>query len=410
MQQHHTRNKVGLVGVNACFAALNLFVSVFLTARIFQLADNQISAVVLFILTEATALILFYAFSSAICKHIRSPLVILAATILVCFFILLTILFESDLGRAYILFGALWGAVEGLYWGACNFTVAEAFPASASMSYFVWYLSFVSAIKVIFPVTFGYAIDLGSFALTAVVVLGIGVLQIVFALLIKTEKPRAGRLRMATYFRALRSSKFLAPMIFLWCSTFLAGFPFVLGYLVTVLVIQVYGSNINLGIIGSIAAVTAVCSLVTYKCVPARIRPVMFWISSALPLAVSVVLFFYVGPASIILFQFGTILRNLFETEECNNRSCAARYFHIKRGGTGQIFNAESLLFLESALWSGRVVACGLLLIAAFIGTALTLAAAISFAGACVLVSAVMLSIWKKEHAWSEVKEDNILE
>jgi hypothetical protein len=427
VKNHLARNKVGTVGVNACFATLNLFVSFFLVARVFTLAHENIHAVVLFMLLEVTALIVFYAASSWVCKRTKSTHVLRGATILICVFLLATILFEGQLGREYMIFGFVWGAVEGAYWGATNFIVAEAFTRKTSLSYFVWYLVFVSAVKIIFPVTCGFAIDFGSFVLTGLVVLAVGVAQLLFSFLISVPRHPATNLRMVEYFRSLRRAKFSRPMWILWISTFLWGVPFTLTYLITILVLRSFGSNAGLGAVGSATAVLAVASLFLYKFVSARSHVsgrAMYWVSGALPLLTAVPLFFAVTPATIIIFQIGVVLRNIVETEESNNRANAAKLWgevtapaanavpalnifpaQLVRAAEDETvpavakFNAESLFFLETGLYTGRVAACVLLIAAASAPVSWALPAAISLICVCVLGSTAMLAFWKHRFA-----------
>ena len=391
-------NYTGMLGVNSCMQVLVLFVNVFLIAQIFVITGYDITSVALFLLLDVITLAIFYFIASFICKKIPAIWITRIATILLCLFILLTILWEDGLYSHFMLFGFLWGAVQGLHWGAMNFITAKVFKKDRIHTYFILAMSLTAFVGIVFPFSFGLAIDYGSLLLTSGFVLAIGILQLVFSFLIKpktlSQVKQERKLHFKQYYRALKKANHRKPAFLLWLSVMLAGFPYTLIALMTILIVKVHGTNTSIGIYGSIFAAVGIISLVIYKLVNPRIKTSIYFFTAIFPLAVSIALFFYVGPISIIIFNAAIIFRKLIQVEEQNLRINATRYWG------GEQYLIESHMFYEFAFMVGRVLSCGLLLIVGLTGTHLaTLATAIALTLAALLAHAIIQFFWKRKYA-----------
>jgi len=369
-------------------------VRVFLIAQVFFVTNYNISAVGLFLLVEVIAIFVFYTISSCICKKVRAIWMTRIATVLACGFLVLTIVWSQGLENYYMLFGAMWGAVLGLYWGAQNFLITKVFGKERIMSYFSMAFILIAIVGIVFPFTFGLAIEWGSWMITSGFVLAVGVIQLVFSFIIKTGEAEQGQIRMRAYFHALREKNHLKPAVILFISGFFAGFPFILIALVTVVVVMAYGSNIGLGALGSIFGAVGIVALLAYRFSPSRIKISLFSVAGILPLLVSVPLFFYVGPWSVIVFNLATVAQRIVAVEENSTRINATRYWG------GEEFIIESHLFYEFAFMVGRVIACLLLLAVGWFGsTQILLATAIALVMLTLAVHAAILLWWRRKYA-----------
>ena len=393
------RNFIGMLGVNACLGLLGLFVNVFLIAQVFFVTGYCLMSVSLFLLLEVIAIFVFYALSSFVCKKVRAIWMTRISTVLVCIFLFLVVVWDDGLYSHFMLFGFIWGSIVGLYWGAMNFLIAKVFNREGVARFFVGNFAVAAVVGIVFPFTFGFAIDYGSWILTSGAVLAVGVLMFVFTLIIKTEMQDDRHLRMREYFRSLKRAEHLRPAIYLWFVVFLAGFPHMTIALMTILIIIVYGTNTGIGIMGSVFAVVGIVVLLLYKVARPRVKNTMFWIASIFPLVVSIPLFFFVEPWSIIIFNLALVLiRNVVMVEEAGARINAVRFWG------GEEFLIESHLFYEFAFFVGRMFACGLLILIAFIGvTQVSLAIAISVIIGCWTLHGLLLWFWKRKYAATEV-------
>lgn len=394
MEKIEKRNFIGMIGINACFRLLGIFVSVFLVAQVFFVTGYDLMAVALFLLVEVVTLFVFYFLSSWICKKIRAIWVVRVATFLLCVFLFLTIIWEDGLYSHYMLFGLMWGMVVGLYWGAMNFLIAKVFDKEKIMRYFVFKFVMNAVVGIVFPFTFGFAIDVGSWFVTGTFVLIVATIQLMFTFLVKTGMQESRKLQLRKYFCALKERSHFRPALNLWFVIFMAGFPYTLPALMTILIIFAYGSNIGIGVMGSIFAAVGVCALLIYRRSSDKAKTPVFFVASTLPLLASIALFFYVGPLSVILFNLFLVFpQNIVNVEEQNTRINATRYWG------GEEYIIESHLFYEFALMIGRVLSCGLLLLIAWLGsTQALLATAISLILIAYFVHAMMLFIWKRRN------------
>ena len=399
---NQTRNKVAMLGVNICFAVLNLFVKSFLAAQIYFLSGRNITAVVFFILLDITGIIVFYALSTWGAKKVNPVYIVQLSALLACLFIVLTIVYESNLGELYFVFGALWGSIQGIYWGAANFATGRAIDQSGLLGYYVWFHSLTTFASVLFPITFGFAIDYASFLITTISVFGIGLALVAFALLLKLVPQPAQAMQYRTFFRDHPRGFGL-----LWLTTFFGGFAYSITYLVTILILLVYGTNTHIGIFGTIFAIAAILYLFLYKWAkssPFRkgggakrrgfFATTIFWLSGTLPFLIAFALLFEINPLTIILFQAGIALRNVVETEYSN-----ARLGYCQNANGGKHI-AEALVTTEFGLYAGRLLSVGVLLAVGLLGGGQML-----FAGAIVFVMlgtvlyAVTLFIYKNPRA-----------
>ncbi|MCL2570547.1 MAG: hypothetical protein FWE16_05085 [Firmicutes bacterium] len=392
MNNIERRNFIGILGINTCLFIMYVFVQIFLTAQVFTLSGYSITAVALFILVDVTGIFVFYIISAIICKKIPAIWMIRFAVILTCLFIVLTVVWENGLGTHFILFGALWGIVRGLYWGAMNFLTANAFDKKRTHTYFTLFFILIATVNILFPFSFGFAIDFGSWMITSGFVLLVGVIQLVISFFVKLDTQDKGKLEITNFYHALKQNNFLRPAMWMFVVFVLVGFVYTLPMIMTILIVMVYGTNISLGVMGTIFAATGIVFLITYK----RIQPtrkVLFWISAFLPLIASVVLFFYVGVWSIIVFNACLVLRSMSEVESADARLNLCKYWG------GEKYSMEGLLLLETGFWVGRVIACGILLFFDMFNSTILFPVAISTILLAHAAHATITFVWKRKYA-----------
>ena len=395
MKKTNSRNFTGMLGINAGMELLWLFVNVFLIAQVFFITDHDMVAVGLFLLLEVTTLFVFYAVASWVCKKIRAIWVVRLSVLLLCLFLLLAVIWADGLYSHFMLFGFIWGTAQGLYWGAMNFLLAKVFDKNRIVRYFVVIFVVAAVIGILFPFTFGLMLDFGNWVLTSGAVLAVAALQLACTFLVKTEMQADRQFRPIAYFRELKTANHLRPAISLWFVVFLAGTNHTITALLTFLIILVYGTNIGIGVMGSIFAAVGIATLLLYKTARPRAKAPLFLGASALPLIGVIPLFFYVAPITLILFNAALVLpRNIVNLEENSIRLNATRYWG------GEQFLIESHLFYESALMVGRVLSCGALIVIGLVGvTQITLAAVIATTIALWTLHAITLFFWQRRHA-----------
>jgi len=373
-----------------------LFISVFLVARVFVLSDYNITSVALFLLMDCTALFVFYLISTTLSKKIPCVWLTRLATLSACIFILLTILLPDGLKNHYMLFGLLWGMTAGTHWGSLNFLTSNVLSKAKAFSYYVYIFVLLAIVGILFPFTFGFAIDYGNWVITSSFVLGVGILQLFFSFLVKPEKqetPQDKKLHFVNYFKVIKSNGHMRHSVILWCAIACMSSTYLLSAIMTILIFTVYGSNMSLGVMGSIFAAIGIVFIIMYKNSKPAFKSAMFWTSAITPLLVSIILYFYIGPWSIIVFNGAIVCRNISEIE-----SNPARMNATKLKGC-EMYSAESLMIYECAYYTGRWITCGLLLIAGlFQSVTILLPIMISVILFAYFTYSILISFYKKSY------------
>ena len=387
------RNFIGMLGVNKCFNILVLFVSVFLVARVFFVTGFDITAVALFILLEVVGIFVFYFIASAICAKVKPIWMVRVATVFLCLFILLTVLWADGLYSHFMLFGALWGVVQGLYWGGMNFLITQIFKQNKTLTYFTVNAILGAVIGILFPFTFGFAIDYASWVVAAIAVLAVGIVQVVFSFLVKTERVENQKFQMVAYFRALKDKGHLRPAFTYWAVMVLNGFTYTRAALTSILIIMAFGTNTSIGVFGSVFAVVGIAFLFAYKVSKRNLKEPMFWLAAVLPILVSVGLFFLVSPLTVIIFNAGIAFWGVVDVETGSERMKAVQHYN------GEGYFLEGHVFYEWALVVGRSLSCLLLVVVWLLGSPpILFAAAISFTVLTFLARAIVIFIWKRKY------------
>ena len=273
--------------------------------------------------------------------------------------------------------------------GLCVFGSRSRLGAGAVFSLYIVWCALGDGTGILFPFTFGLAIDLGSWLITSGFVLFVSVVLLIFTFVIKFEMQDDRRMNIRGYFREMRQNNFLRPTILLYLTAVIHGFVFIMPMVMTMLIIMVYGTNIGLGILVSVFGFVSILTLLTYKKVK-PLRPTLFWVSAFVPLAASLVLFFYIGAWSIILFNAALVFRNMAEVEYHDVRINLAKYWG------GNAFLMESHLFVEGAMWIGRVLACGLLLLTAVFNYQIMLPIVVTFIATTHAIVATSVFFWRR--------------
>ena len=371
------RNIFGMLAVNVCFAVLIIFVDTFMIARVYSVTGGNYTAATLFKLMDVTACVTFYFLASFFFKRIRAVWVTRTATAVTLIGLVTVAAFPVVLENYYMVCGFVWGGACGLFAGANQFLTAEIFGKTQIMPYLVWYNILTISVKIIFPFTLGGAIDLGGFVVTSTVVAVVSGLMVASTFLISVPRKESvsRRFEMRAMFREMRARGFTRASWGLFAIIVLRGISDNIVLLITVLVIMVLGTNISLGVLGSMVAVTSILTLFVFNRVRFMRAP-LYIAAVFVPLAVSFAFLFSVNAVTVVAFQFVFVtLTIVFSVTRDSTRLSVTRYWQ------GEKYLVESNMFYEFAMWLGRIVSAGLVLATAWFGVS-----AVWLAGVIVLM------------------------
>ena len=393
MQEGNKRNSIGMLGINVCFSILSMFVSLFLIARIFIITGNDFVAVGLFTLVEITALMFAYLLASVLCKRIKAINVTRLAAVVACGFLFLTVFWSDGLYNYYLIFAGIWGVALGLFWGGNNLLVAAVFKKEKTVNYMVWAHSLNTVTKILFPITFGLAIDYGSFLVTCIVVLIISIIQIIFAALIKTSEQPKSRLQMIKFFKRLKEKKFTRPAWSFCIITICNGLAHTTALCITIMIIFIHGTYTSLGFFSSIFGIASIVVLLLYNRMGNH-KGKLYIVATIAPVLASFLLFGGVIAVTVFIFQMvNSSFRRVLAVEEESTRLSMAKYWG------GEEFTTESHMFYEFMLWVGRAISCSIIiLLGIFMATEIFFVMAVIFMVVACALHGLLLLFWKKKY------------
>ncbi|MCL2586876.1 MAG: MFS transporter [Firmicutes bacterium] len=395
IMMHQRRNTIALFIRAACFAVMLVFVNVFLVAQVFVLSGESFTAVTMFFMISACANFVFFAIAVKLCKRFKAARIAQVAAGLACSFVLLVVLWSDGLQDFYLLFGALWGMATGMHFATGQFLTSRSFGREKVHSIMIWYFSIGAIVSVLFPFTFGLIIDLGSLVITAIIVLVIGIIQATATFFIVGKEDTNKRLRLVQYFRALRKEKFHRATWNLWIVVVLSGFVNVITLAVTVMVIMVFETNINLGALTSAFALGAILVLLGYKYLGRRVKVALLVLCMVVPLLGTVPLLFDISLVTVAIFQgVFVILSKIIITEEKATKISAVKYWG------GEEFLLESNLFYAAGHWVGKMIAGSmLLLVGIFNAPPIAVATILLVLMVVYSLHALGLVLWKRKYS-----------
>ena len=187
------QNQVGILGVQICQAALNVFVSIFLVARILRITGGDFGAIGLFLLVQYIGIIVTFWLFSYIVKKFSRVWCIRVSTLFLLGSIILILLMQDNLAESYLLLSAVFGIGQGIYWCAILTFTSQSMGGKRMSGYAVWYIVLTSAVSALTPFTLGALIEFVSFEITILIALGFRIPLMTCSQLLLTKRKFAPR-------------------------------------------------------------------------------------------------------------------------------------------------------------------------------------------------------------------------
>lgn len=401
--QPHQRNQVGILGAHVAALALNIFVALFLMARIFSETDYSLLVIGYFNLVQMGALIVGFAATSYFVKRFSRVWSIRFSAVLKVTAILMIIFMQDYIVEYYLLFVAIFGLADGIYWGAILTLTSQSLSGKRMGAFIAWEQVIRALATIAFPFTLGILIDFVDFHVAAIISGVLGLVLVGFTFVLTEEKTRDNRpLSMIAYLRTMKQTgKSRAVWSHFALQTFHDTYRRVT-VLVTVLIILAFGDNLSLGMFGSIFAAANIVIIILWKWSSKKSQRVgkgMYWVSAVAPLLFGIPLMFIVSPATIILLQvgyfaFGCIIRA--EADELR--------FNLTSYMGDKSWHTESLLLTEYGFFIPRVIMPLVIILAYFVDAFIIVQGLVLAMMALVLVVGVMIHGWRRKYIQVQAK------
>ena len=386
--------------------ALFLFMSTFLVARLMGETGDDLLAVGLFKGVWWIGIGVAFAVTSYIIKRSSRVWAVRIAAFLKVATIILVIFLQEYIADIYLLFAVIYGVAEGVYWGSILTLTAQSFAGKRMAGFVVWEQVARGGASILMPFTLGAIIDFASFEIAAIISFVLGIILVAFTMIIKEEKTRACKpLSMRQYLRTMKQTgKSRAVWYHFWLQTLHDSYRRLV-VLFTVLIVVALGSNLSLGVFGSVFAAATILAVMLYKFVGPKTRAgaIMYWLSAAAPLALGFWILFEVNTLTIILIHLGYVgLGSVMRLEVDKLR------FNIMSYLKDESWHTESLLLTEYAFLIPRVIVPVIIILAHFFDLFLVVQILAVVLTALVILVAWMTKQWHKKFCAVEphVNED----
>lgn len=347
------KSSKALIGCMAINSIVDLFILTFFTAYMLTISGNDIAFIAKFYMIVYFSLGLVYFLLVPLVKKYSQVNMVRLGAVLKAIFLLIVILLDNSIISHYIWLGALYGIFEALYWSGGN-TLKNTIVESEKIKALISVISInARIIGIIFPIAFGVSIDSMSFTQIAIFVFCLVCVQAISTLFIKQVKTNSNKASYKEFFKKLKNDKQNAKIIqYTYIVMFLRGLQYFIPTFITYMIIYVYKTNTSLGILTTVASVTAIIVLVLFNVIKKADTNIFLYIGFAILESVSLMLsILFLQPLYIIIFQLvHTTSKTTIDALSESIRGTSIKDANLEK------YMPESLAICELFLNGGRVV------------------------------------------------------
>lgn len=289
---------------------MTIFLGPFLTAYFISTSTNSILNIsIYYIFTYATMAL--STLVVAVLAEKRNRIKIFRIGIILNFiYILIIILLKEKIINYLPIISILYGISASCYYFPYNLFIINKVKNTERTNYMVKLFITISVVGILFPIIFGSIITITNYILTAVIVLFISLIQIILSFFITDN--HNGYLEEYNLKKAWLELKKNKQVINCLAGEFFIGMNICNGTLETVMVILILNSfktNINLGIITSIATLLSILVVKIYGLIyNKRDDKKVIIISSIIPVISLIIFLILKTNTTVIIYKFSYVI------------------------------------------------------------------------------------------------------
>lgn len=289
---------------------MTIFLGPFLTAYFISTSTNSIlNIAIYYIFTYATMAL--STLVVAVLAEKRNRIKIFRIGIILNFiYILIIILLKEKIINYLPIISILYGISASCYYFPYNLFIINKVKNTERTNYMVKLFITISVVGILFPIIFGSIITITNYILTAVIVLFISLIQIILSFFITDN--HNGDLEEYNLKKAWLELKKNKQVINCLAGEFFIGMNICNGTLETVMVILILNSfktNINLGIITSIATLLSILVVKIYGLIyNKRDDKKVIIISSIIPVISLIIFLILKTNTTVIIYKFSYVI------------------------------------------------------------------------------------------------------
>ena len=299
-----------IIIMDAIKKIMTIFLGPFLTAYFISTSTNSIlNIAICYIFTYATMALSTLVVAALAEKRNRIK-IFRIGIILNFIYILIIILLKEKIINYLPIISILYGISASCYYFPYNLFIINKVKNTERTNYMVKLFITISVVGILFPIIFGSIITITNYILTAVIVLFISLIQIILSFFITDN--HNGDLEEYNLKKAWLELKKNKQVINCLAGEFFIGMNICNGALETVMVILILNSfktNINLGIITSIATLLSILVVKIYGLIyNKRDDKKVIIISSIIPVISLIIFLILKTNTTVIIYKFSYVI------------------------------------------------------------------------------------------------------
>lgn len=346
------RNLKRLIVIGALTGITEIYINTFLSARIYELASSIQTFAMYYIIEYIFIAVTFLVFGSQIKSR---PLKALRLGIILNLILIVFIMIaDENITKYYIPFAIILGISQGAYYSP--FAVLVGIYNDNAVRYCTISSILANIVSIVFPITIGVYISTTSFGAVTICMIIVSALQIIISIGINDVKVET-KCDIQKFMKAVKSSK---RVLNYYAIGFLSGIvTSVLDRTVLILIMMIFGSTLQLGILSTVFAVFTIVTTGFMKRFYKREKSkVLIVISAIVPMIAVIVLATNTNTETVIFYKiiasiFICILNIVANVEryDCLDEEIQKEY------------TTEHQTMAETVLAAGRIFGLSILLI-----------------------------------------------
>lgn len=299
-----------IIIMDAIKKIMTIFLGPFLTAYFISTSTNSILNISIYYIFTYATMALSTLVVAALAEKRNRIKIFRIGIILNFIYILIIILLKEKIINYLPIISILYGISASCYYFPYNLFIINKVKNTERTNYMVKLFITISVVGILFPIIFGSIITITNYILTAVIVLFISLIQIILSFFITDN--HNGDLEEYNLKKAWLELKKNKQVINCLAGEFFIGMNICNGALETVMVILILNSfktNINLGIITSIATLLAILVVKIYGLIyNKRDDKKVIIISSIIPVISLIIFLILKTNTTVIIYKFSYVI------------------------------------------------------------------------------------------------------
>ncbi len=299
----------GLAVCHTFATVIDLFVSTFLIAHLYQFSTNAFNycfkASLFQLVSYGCMMIAYFLYSFWVAKTNRIWLyrlaIVMRSTV-----VIFSIFFGKQIAKYIWLAGLLDGCSKGMYWSSYNVLKQEMVSRTSIKSFSVFTYVLTKCASVIFPITVGALIEISTFSQVSIYVLIICAIQLVVSFAVHAHKPENSDFNLPDYLKRLKQNPLMYDKIKdVYKLSILYGTTSALRIMISVCIMLQCGSNLSLGAITSVVAISIILTTLLFnKFTKEGKRGWLMIVVSLMPIVGAVVFSIWPCMVTVVIFNF----------------------------------------------------------------------------------------------------------